>query len=210
MADLDEQLRRYFDATAPAIDAETAVRGADDRAREVALVESVTRRGWRAVPLAIAAASIMIIGIGGFLALRDGRSDVAEDVVIDGSAADGLPRASDIRGDTLQWERGRVPDDQIGFVQLLTDGKRFYWIGDRIYSSPDGRTWDEVEFAEGVSTPLLEGRPADAASAGQIIWSDRSSGYSPGQDQATMTVEISESTVRFASPNSPTRSTKRM
>ena len=187
MPDLDEQLRRYFDATAPAIDPETAARGAEDRTREIALVESSTRRGWRAVPLAIAAVSIMIVGIGGFLALRDG---TPEDEAIKDDAAEPSPRPSGVRGDTLQWERGRVPDDQTGFVQLLTDGKRFYWIGDRIYSSLDGTTWDEVEFADGVSTPLLEDRPADAASAGQIIWSDRSSGYSPGQDQATMTVEI--------------------
>lgn len=159
MPDLDEQLRRYFDTTAPAIDPETATR--DAGAREVALVESSTRRGWRAVPLAI----------------EDG-------------AAEASPRASGVRGDSLPSERGRVPEGQTGFVQLLTDGKRFYWIGNRIYSSLGGRAWDEVEFAEGVSTPLLEGRMADAASAGQIIWSDRSSGYSPGQDPSTMTVEI--------------------
>ena len=46
-------------------------------------------------------------------------------------------------------------------VQLLSDGKRFYWLGDRIFTSLDGTTWEPIDFDGGIPTRLLDGRRAE-------------------------------------------------
>ena len=67
--------------------------------------------------------------------------------------------------------------------------KRRYWIGNSIYSSIDGSSWEQVVFDEGTTTSLLGGRMADAASSGRLISSDRGD-VTPNADPTTMEVEV--------------------
>ncbi len=148
----------------------------------VVLDEPPGRRAGR-VTLLVAAAAIVVAGVGGAIALRagDGSTTVETDSVDSQVEADSMtpdivpqPRPSGTRGDTLEWELGATPGDPSGLVQLMSDGKTLYWIGNRIYSSVEGKTWTEVEL-DGGSVPDLVGQGmVDAVWAGQLVASEAS------------------------------------
>jgi hypothetical protein len=138
------------------------------------------RRAGR-VRLLVAAAVIAVVGVGGAVALRagDGSSTVETDPVdtreqLDSTTQDIVPqpRPSGARGDTLKWELGAVPGDPSGFIQMMSDGKTLYWIGSRIYSSVEGKTWTEVELDDGPVPGLVGQGMVDAVWAGQLVVSE--------------------------------------
>lgn len=185
MPELGDQLRRYFDATAPPV--EHLDRPPVGRSPEPVVAATPDprphpRRPW----FAVAAAAIVLAGAAGFVALRsgtdsaDGDSRIATDLELSEDASvDPVPEISASEAavrTTLEWELGAAPEsDPDTFRQLLSDGKTLYWIGDAVYSSPDGVNWVEVTFDD-VQPALLESGMIDSAWAGQLTTSLASQG----------------------------------
>lgn len=200
MRDLDDQIRRYLDATAPAVDVESGVSTIAEDETVIALAEHPRQRGRWVRTLAVAASiAILAVGIAGIFAIRDDPAATIEsdgsattvDAGADETAPEPSARPSGERGEGLEWVRGAVPNGSpLEFVQLLSDGKRFYWVGDRIYTSLDGTTWEVVDFDGGMPTRLLDGRRAEAVWAGQLIQSEPFPSLGSTSGEPAVSVEI--------------------
>ena len=163
MPDLAEQIRLYIDETM----------GAEREVDPVYLPEPPSPRIGRSW-LLVAALVLAIAAVGAVLVVNQAGDDVETDAVTDDGVPDSAtgpvtPRPSGVRGTTLDWKMGAVPEDGQDFPQLLSDGKNLYWIGDRIHMSTDGSTWTTAEFEAG-SEPLIAGIPVvDGVWAGRLI-----------------------------------------
>lgn len=182
MPDVADQLRKYFDATAPSMDDHLTQLSPEPGATEAFGPQSRPGRA----RFAVAAIWIVLAGVAGFVAVQSVNNSTDYETLTADPAqqTESLPvdsdpessRPSDSVGTTLEWELGEVPSsDPDTFRQLLTDGKTLYWIGDAMYSSTDGVIWTEVIFDD-VEPSLLELGMIDNAWAGQLAISAASGG----------------------------------
>jgi hypothetical protein len=165
MPELDEQLRRYFDATAPAVETDPASMRRSD-AGVLILLEDHPKHRARSPRVLVAAVVIAVAGLVAAALLWTGDGSNGTET---GPVEQPDPPPMESSTAELVWTKTSysVPDST---AVVIGDGAELFVIGTGVDSSLDGVSWENRDIADMPSVESLTGDwTASDAASGKVV-----------------------------------------